>query len=77
MADLSFSLDEPPARPPKECGDELMWHLSFRLFVDHRPDADGFCITCIPSEFIPCVARHLAVRGLLASCGVSEPGAVR
>jgi hypothetical protein len=50
-----------------------MWNLAFQLFRDHRPDRDGFCITCVPSEFSPCIGRYLAVRGFLVSCDLPDP----
>ncbi|TWG14013.1 hypothetical protein FHX34_104306 [Actinoplanes teichomyceticus] len=54
-----------------------MWSLAYQLFRDHRPDQDGFCVTCVPSEFSPCCGRHLAVRGFLTSCRMSGPTPTR
>jgi hypothetical protein len=72
VVEVPFDINDPPARPPAECADPLMWNLASQLFRDHRPDSDGFCITCVPSEFCPCMGRYLAVRGFLASCGLPQ-----
>jgi hypothetical protein len=49
-----------------------MWAMAYQLFGDHRPDSDGFCITCVPSKYIPCIGRDLALRGFLASVGLED-----
>jgi hypothetical protein len=49
-----------------------MWTIAYQLFCDHRPDGDGFCITCVPSKFVPCIGRDLAVRGFLESLGLAN-----
>lgn len=67
-----FDRKDPPARPPVECADPLMWSMAYRLHQDHRPDRDGFCVTCVPGEFSPCMGRFLAVRGFLASCELPD-----
>lgn len=72
MPQLPFDVHDPPAIPPAECSDQLMWNLAYRTFRDHRPDRDGFCVTCVPSEFSPCIGRYLAVRGFLVSCRVED-----
>ncbi|GAA4939139.1 hypothetical protein GCM10025331_26330 [Actinoplanes utahensis] len=77
MSELPFDPADPPARPPSSCLDELVWNLAYRLFRDHRPDQDGFCITCVPSEFSPCIGRYLAARGFLVSCGLPDPVSIR
>ena len=68
MAVLPFDPDDPPAQPPTCCVDELVWRMAFQLFQDHRPDRDGFCVTCVPGEFSPCVGQYLALRGFLEAC---------
>ncbi len=73
MSELPFDTTDPPARPPAVCRDHLMWNLAHKMFRDHRPDRDGFCITCVPSEFSPCIGRFLATRGFLVACGVLDP----
>jgi hypothetical protein len=72
MPTLPFDTEDPPAKPPPECIDHLMWTMSYQLVRDHRPDRDGFCITCVPGEFSPCIGRHLAMRGFLASCHLPD-----
>lgn len=67
-----FDPEEPPAQPPAGCVDELQWLMAHQLFRDHRPDRDGFCITCVPGEFSPCVGRYLALRGFLTACGLAD-----
>jgi hypothetical protein len=69
---LPFDRNDPPRQPPESCDNALMWGIAYQLFCDHRPDGDGFCITCVPSKFIPCVGRDLALRGFLASLGRAE-----
>jgi hypothetical protein len=73
VSDLPFDLNSPPTKPPASCQDHLMWSLAVQLVRDHRPDRDGFCVTCIPSEFAPCIGRFLATRGLLTACGLPDP----
>lgn len=68
MPGLPFNVEDPPARPPAQCRDPLVWNLAYQVFRDHRPDRDGFCVTCVPGGFSPCIGRHLAVRGFLAAC---------
>ena len=63
---------EPPASPPAVCVNPLMWLMAHQLFRDHRSDRDGFCVTCVPGEFSPCVGRHLAERGFRVACGGSD-----
>jgi hypothetical protein len=46
--------------------------MGYQLFGDHRPDGDGFCITCVPAKFVPCIGRDLALRGFLASLGLED-----
>src|SRR6266508_1533805 len=41
---LPYEIDEPPVDPPAECVNRLMWQLARRLFVDHRPGPDGWCL---------------------------------
>lgn len=72
MTVLPFDVDDPPARPPVQCRDPLVWNLAYQLFRDHQPDRDGFCITCVPGEFSPCIGRYLALRGFLAACQLSD-----
>ncbi|HEX8346249.1 MAG TPA: hypothetical protein VF657_16140 [Actinoplanes sp.] len=72
MLALPFDPEDPPAQPPAECDDDLTWRLAYQIFRDHRSDADGFCITCVPGEFNPCVGRHLALRGFLAACRLPD-----
>lgn len=69
---MSYDPAEPPASPPPECVNPLMWRMAHQLFRDHRPDRDGFCVTCVPGEFLPCVGRHLAQRGFRVACGGSD-----
>lgn len=72
MVSLPFDANEPPARPPAACADYLMWTMAYRLFRDHRRDSDGFCVTCVPAQFSPCIGRYLAMRGFLASCNLPD-----
>jgi hypothetical protein len=69
---LPFDRNDPPRQPPESCGNALMWAMAYQLFGDHRPDSDGFCITCVPSKYIPCIGRDLALRGFLASVGLED-----
>jgi hypothetical protein len=64
--------ESPPAEPPAGA-DVLVWRLAYRLFRDHRPHGDGFCVTC--REFWPCGPRELADRGFEAA--FRAPGAGR
>ena len=77
MPELPFKVDDPPARPPVQCANPLLWNLAYQLFRDHRADGDGFCITCMPDEFSPCIGRYLAVRGFLVSCGAPDPALIK
>jgi hypothetical protein len=69
---LPYDPADPPASPPPGCPHPLLWRLAHQLHRDHRPDADGFCVTCVPAEFLPCIGRHLAQRGFHAACGGSD-----
>ncbi|MDT4994574.1 MAG: hypothetical protein QOH97_4466 [Actinoplanes sp.] len=59
----------PPINPPPGCVSPLMWHLSRRLFADHRRGPDGWCLNCRPAHSYPCVARQLADLGLVTAMG--------
>ena len=72
MSPLPFDPSDPPARPPSSCADYLMWSMAYRLHRDHRSDADGFCVTCVPGQFSPCIGRYLAMRGFLTSCNLPD-----
>jgi hypothetical protein len=72
MMALPYHPDNPPTDPPTGCGNRLMWQLARRLYGDHQPGGDGFCIVCRPYQFYPCVARQLADIGLQAACGQPE-----
>lgn len=60
----AFDGRNPPIEPPDGCANDLVWRLSRRLFADHRPGPDGWCLNCRPAITYPCVARLLADRGL-------------
>lgn len=64
---LPFDRDDPPRDPPPGCVNRLLWQVSRRVFTDHRPGADGWCVTCRPFEYYPCVGRRLADAGLAAA----------
>jgi len=46
-----------------------MWQLARRLFADHQPGTDGFCVICRPYTYYPCVGRQLADVGLTTAYG--------
>jgi hypothetical protein len=69
---MPFDPNDPPARPPARCSNPLMWAMAYRLHQDHRSDSDGFCVSCVPGQFSPCIGRYLAMRGFLASCDLSN-----
>lgn len=69
MSPVDWDPDHPPAEPPAGA-DPLLWRLAYGLHRDHRPQTDGFCMTC--REFWPCRPRHLAGQGFLAA--VQSPG---
>jgi hypothetical protein len=54
---LPYDPDEPPMNPPDGCENRLMWQLARRLFGDHQPGPDGYCMVCRPYQFYPCVGR--------------------
>ena len=68
----SFDKDNPPLDPPPGCVSHLMWQLARRLFADHQPGSDGFCVICRPYAYYPCVGRQLADVGLSAAQGNFE-----
>ena len=68
----SFDKDNPPHDPPPGCVSRLMWQLARRLFADHQPGADGFCVICRPYSYYLCVGRQLADVGLSAAQGNFE-----
>jgi hypothetical protein len=57
-----FATPPPPPIEPPPGADALMWRLARRLFVDHRPDRDGFCVAC--REYWPCETHVAADMGL-------------
>lgn len=63
----AYDHHNPPIDPPAACVNRLMWQLARRLFADHQPGADGWCTTCRPFQFYPCVGRQLADLGLAGS----------
>jgi hypothetical protein len=63
---------QPPIEPPAGCVNRLMWRLARRLYADHRPGPDGWCLNCRPAIEYPCVARQLADLGLARAMG--QPG---
>jgi hypothetical protein len=65
---LPYEPDEPPVDPPAECMNRLMWQLARRVFADHQPGPDSWCLVCRPFQFYPCVGRQLANVGLRESC---------
>ena len=72
MAAMRFDANDPPARPPAVCSNTLMWAMAYRLHQDHRPDRDGFCVSCVPGQFSPCIGRYLAMRGFLTACDLPD-----
>jgi hypothetical protein len=44
-----------------------MWQLARRLYADHQPGPDGWCVICRPFQFYPCVGRQVADVGLLGA----------
>ncbi|MEU7903641.1 hypothetical protein [Actinoplanes sp. NPDC049118] len=61
----AFDGQNPPIDPPAGCVNTLVWRLSRRLFADHRPGPDGWCLRCRPAITYPCMGRQLADRGLV------------
>jgi hypothetical protein len=61
----AFDGQNPPIEPPAGCLNLLVWRLSRRLFADHQPGPDGWCLLCRPAITYPCVARQLADQGLI------------
>jgi hypothetical protein len=59
----------PPIDPPTGCINPLVWRLARRLYADHRPGPDGWCLNCRPAIDYPCAARRLADQGLAAAMG--------
>ncbi len=64
---LPYNSDRPPVNPPIGCENRLMWQLARRLFADHQPGVDGWCVICRPYQHYPCVGRQLADIGLQAA----------
>jgi hypothetical protein len=58
---------DPPIDPPPRCVNRLMWQLGRRLFADHQPGPDGWCLICRPRQFYPCIGRQLADIGMQAA----------
>lgn len=46
---------------------ELVRRLASRLITDHPRGAEGFCLTCWPRRRYPCIARRLAIVGLVTA----------
>lgn len=69
---LPFDPADPPADPPEGCRNRLLWQLARRVFGDHQPGPDGFCLVCRPYQFYPCVGRQLADTGLRACYDESD-----
>ncbi|HEX8344196.1 MAG TPA: hypothetical protein VF657_05565 [Actinoplanes sp.] len=63
----AFDRQNPPLHPPPGCLNRLMWQLARRLFADHQPGPDGWCVICRPFQFYPCVGRQLADVGLVGA----------
>lgn len=63
----AFDPANPPLDPPVGCPNRLMWRLARRLFAEHQPGADGWCVNCRPFQFYPCRRRRLADVGLSAA----------
>jgi hypothetical protein len=53
--------------PLPRSAQELVRRLASRLLTDHPRGADGFCQTCRPRRLYPCVARRLAIVGLVTA----------
>jgi hypothetical protein len=64
---LPYDPADPPIDPPDGCVNRLMWQLARRLFADHQPGPDGYCLVCRPYQFYRCVGRQLADIGLEAA----------
>lgn len=67
-----FDRNNPPLDPPSGCLNRLMWQLARRVFTDHQPGSDGWCMSCRPYSYYPCVGRQLANLGLLTAVGQSD-----
>lgn len=64
---LNFGGQTPPIDPPTGCFNPLVWRLARRLYADHQPGPDGWCLNCRPAIVYPCVARQLADFGLMSA----------
>ena len=72
--ELPFNAADLPEHPPYGAH-PLLWELSRRLWLDHRPGTDSFCVACRPHELHPCTAAQLAERGLLTALRRQVPKA--
>ncbi|GIF09516.1 hypothetical protein Asi03nite_70540 [Actinoplanes siamensis] len=63
----------PPINPPTDCASPLIWRLARRLYADHQPGPDGWCLNCRPAILYPCVARQFATSVLRARWDVRRP----
>ena len=59
----------PPIDPPADCLNPLLWLLARRLYADHQPGPDGWCLLCRPAIVYPCMARQLADQGMETAMG--------
>lgn len=65
MRTLAFDPELPPARPPIDCGDVLLWQVAHALRAEHRLTLAGPACRCV--EPWPCQLHRLAARGLRAA----------
>lgn len=72
-----FDGQNPPIEPPAGCVNPLVWRLARRLFADHQPGPDRWCLLCRPAITHPCVALQLADRGLAYAMSGLDPTADR
>ncbi|MFF0378965.1 hypothetical protein [Actinoplanes missouriensis] len=71
---LDFGGQTPPIDPPAGCVSPLIWRLARRLYADHQPGPDGWCLNCRPAIVYPCVARQLADLGLAVAVRPAAAG---
>jgi hypothetical protein len=72
MVEHLFDPANPPAEPPPDVRQPLMWRMGVRLVTDHQPrrlvapwQTGPICRSC--GRAWPCPPHRLGTRGLLAS----------
>jgi hypothetical protein len=77
LLDLPFDLDDPPADPPGDATQPLLWTVSRVLFIDHDPPAGQGATCTVCGEPWPCRSRRMAEYGLLSAISGANRSARR